>query len=89
MIHYGTLISNGKSERPGGIKSGASGDLAISKEFKVFMFAALVDFIFLIQTGSFWVEQNKNQISFIWRRRTVKEAMPSDAFLKSIMQRRH
>ena len=58
MIHYGTLISNGKSERPGGIKSGASGDLAISKEFKVFMFAALVDFIFLIQTGSFWVEQN-------------------------------
>ena len=59
MIHYGTLISNGKSERPGGIKSGASGDLAISKEFKVFMFAALVDFIFLIQTGSFWVEQNK------------------------------
>ena len=48
MILYGTLISNGKSERPGGIKSGASGDFAISKEFEVFMFAALVDFIFLI-----------------------------------------
>ena len=48
MIHYGTLILDGESERPGGIKSGASGDLAISKEFEVFMFAALVDFIFLI-----------------------------------------
>ena len=43
MIHYGTMILNGKSERPGGIKLGASGDLAISKEFEVFMFAALVD----------------------------------------------
>ena len=48
MIHYGTLILDGKSERPEGTKFGASGDLAISKEFKVFMFAALVDFIFLI-----------------------------------------
>ena len=30
MIHYGTLILDGESERPGGIKSGASGDLAIA-----------------------------------------------------------
>ena len=27
MIHYGTMILNGKSERPGGTKVGASGDL--------------------------------------------------------------
>ena len=59
MIHYETLVSNEKSERPRGIKLRASGDLAICQELKVFMFAGLVDFIFLIQTSSFWVEQNK------------------------------